>query len=253
MKRIDIETYQELERLRQLGRQRRERDAARQRQREERRKIEAAAERNADDDFRDLMTLTAAAEYQRLQARIDAYETATVAALLENEEAREAAHIELRALLDRAAVLPDGRRVFRTEDGRQVFDERGNEVDREELDPNSIPDHVPRWEVYVDQLDRIGQLEKERRDILEYQARLDEARDRRDEGDLTQDDLDDMAADLERDMPAAVRKELGETAPGVEAGFGPGRPSSPHVAPVATNQPRRDPEGPLPGGSVGGS
>lgn len=183
---------------------------------EQRRRQEADG--NAGDEaFALAGALVLTAQAEDLRTRIDHYDAATVAALQENEQHLRAAQVRLEALLDRAFVLPDGRRVFRTEDGTQVFDEHGNEVTRDDLDPAEIPDHYPSWETYETQLEEARRLEEERQDLLDYQQRLDEARDRLDEGGLSEEDIEEIESDLSDRMPAAVRDELRDSDPAQEA------------------------------------
>lgn len=44
--------------------------------------------------------------------KLETYDAATIEALMENERALERVQEELRVMLDKAYVLPDGRRVF---------------------------------------------------------------------------------------------------------------------------------------------
>ena len=53
--------------------------------------------------------------------KLDTYETATVEALIANEKAMELVQARLDDLLDRAHVVEDGRRVFKTRDGEHRF------------------------------------------------------------------------------------------------------------------------------------
>lgn len=87
--------------------------------------------------------------------RIEAFETqltefdiAVVKALMQNQEAMDAVLARIELLLARAHVLPDGRRVFRTEDGTQVFDEFGELVSPEIIEPDEISATAPTWEEF---------------------------------------------------------------------------------------------------------
>lgn len=63
---------------------------------------------------------------------------------MENQVFLDAVRERLDVVLSRAHVLEDGRRVFKTEDGSQVFDEHGAEVDAEVHDPGVVDSAVPR-------------------------------------------------------------------------------------------------------------
>ena len=88
-------------------------------------------------------TLASEIQIREFKVKVDAYDSATVTALMENQELLDAVNKRLEAMLARAHVLEDGRRVFRTEDGTQVFDEHGLEVTAEEINPDSILPDAP--------------------------------------------------------------------------------------------------------------
>ena len=190
-----------------LARERRQHDLEHVKRREKHRKEEA--EREGDEDVLAFAALAfQAAEIERLRTRITEYDAATVEALQRNTEELAAAEARVQAMLDNAFALPDGRRVFRTENGQQVFDEFGDKVSEDKLDPDVIPEHRTSWEDYEEAVEEGERVRDERQDLIDYQERLDDARDRLDEGGLTEDELDDIAADLEASMPSAVREEL---------------------------------------------
>ena len=54
-------------------------------------------------------------------------------------------------------------------------------------------------------VEREAKLNEERTELQEYQKKLDDARTRVKEGDLTESELDRMDKDLEKSMPKAVR------------------------------------------------
>lgn len=60
--------------------------------------------------------------------KLDRYDTATVQALMDNERDVLAVREKIDAMMLKAHVLPDGRRVFKTEDGTRVFDEFGAQL-----------------------------------------------------------------------------------------------------------------------------
>ena len=164
-------------------------------------------------DLGDLaVVMVSQAQVRELRLQIDRYDTATVNALYENEQALLNARKRLDEILSDAYVLPDGRRVFKTEDGMQVFDENGNEVDPSVVEPDQIEDWRPRWEAYDDASEEVERLEQERSDLVGYQDRLDAARERLEAGDMTQDEYDRLQQELTDAMPEAVRRQIPELA-----------------------------------------
>jgi len=150
---------------------------------------------------------------REFEARLDSYDEATVVALMENSEALEAVRQRLDDFLTRAFVMDDGRRVFLTEDRVQAFDEFGAEVTRDELDFDLVPDGLPTWEEVEPDILLEQQLTVEREEILEYQAKLDEAREASSDGEMTIEEMDEFDAELEALMPKSVKAQI----PGMDA------------------------------------
>ncbi|MGE0283423.1 MAG: hypothetical protein AB7P20_22780 [Rhizobiaceae bacterium] len=187
----------------ELLRRQREQDRRRERQ------VDDATDETAE--FMDAaMLMISAADAETFRLELDRYDTATVVALQENREALEQVQARMDRLLAKAYVLPDGRRIFKTEDGERVFDEFGAELGRDEIDPSMIEDARPRWETYEPELEQFRALERERAEILDYQEKLDEARQRLDDGDLTRKEYDALRDDLKTNMPAKVRAQIPE-------------------------------------------
>ena len=80
---------------------------------------------------------------------------------------------------ERAHKLDDGRRVFKANDGNHIFDEHGAQVPPEILPPSSVADHRPRWETFKAAMDEKQALQQERKQIMEFQKKLDAAREAR--------------------------------------------------------------------------
>ena len=193
-----------------------EADKRRQRQfiqkQDERQKREEQLER-AEEDFSALAgaVTTAMASSERIEAfeaELTTYDTAVVEALMENDQQMAVVQERLDALLERAYVMEDGRRVFRTEDGTQVFDEFGVEVPSSELDPALIPEHAPTWEQARPDVEAKNALLEERAQLLDYQRQLDEAREAVADGEISEADLTELETNLRETMPDAVRAQL---------------------------------------------
>lgn len=177
------------------------------------------------EDLADLgMMMVSASEVAIFRAQLDTYDTATVIALQDNARALEEAQQRLDSILLRAHVLPDGRRVFKSEDGTRVFDEFGSRVDASTITPDAIMDHHPTWETYQHDLEAIKRLQIERNTLVEYQGKLDDARDRLNSGDMTRAEYTQLRDELEISMPDAVRRHV----PGMEesASAAPDAPSA---------------------------
>jgi len=149
-------------------------------------------------------TLVMEEQRQAFEIRLARLEVATAEALLANEVELAEAQAAFDALMAQAFVLPDGRRVFKTRDGRRVFDETGQPVAADVIRPEAIPDSLPRWETRIEGLERRDALERERRELREYQGKLDKARERLDDGSMTAADLDALDKELQAAAPASV-------------------------------------------------
>lgn len=169
-------------------------------------------EEKLDDDFAAFaseVVMATEIQMREFETRLNTYDEATVAALMENQEALDAVRERLEGLLARAYVMEDGRRVFKTEDGAQVFDEFGEELSREEIDPDMIGSQYPTWEAFKVEKSLEGQLSQEQEALFEYQTKLDEARAEVSDGEVSEADLDELDAELEALMPASVREHAG--------------------------------------------
>lgn len=199
----------------------------------ERRERRAEDREQAEEDFGDLaaITMLTSTEVATFRAELDTYETATVVALQENEQRLESAQKRLDELLMRAYVLPDGRRVFKTQDGTRVFDETGAEVSPSVVAPDQIGDQHPRWEEYNPRRAEVNRLEAERQAILQYQLRLDEARERLNSGNMTREEYDRLRGELRTEMPEAVRRHV----PGMEDERDPALASEAEPKPVTAS------------------
>ncbi|MEM8625378.1 MAG: hypothetical protein AAGG47_17900 [Pseudomonadota bacterium] len=178
----------------------------------------AKSEREAKPDAIELLQLAiltgaTKGEIEKLAGRLNAHQAAVIEALQENREELDQAEEDLGRMLEEAHVLLDGRRVFRTKDGRQVFDEHGALVAPEELDPRDVDPSRPSWEDYRSGRDRQEALRAEQRDLLEYQCRLDEAEERLQRGEPSREELDELDDLLHTSAPEAVRERLPESEP----------------------------------------
>lgn len=104
------------------------------------RETERVNEQKREREFYEAMTGLLASDRQitAFRVKLDRYDEKTVEALMENRVALEEVQKRLDDMLGKAHVLPDGRRVFKTQDGTRVFDETGLELKADVIDPNAI-------------------------------------------------------------------------------------------------------------------
>lgn len=145
--------------------------------------------------------------------KLDRYDTATVQALMDNERDILNVREKIDGMLLKAHVLPDGRRAFKTEDGTRIFDESGVEIKADEITPDAIDNAKPRWEAFSAARDEEKRLVQERKDLGDYQEKLDRARERTKDPKLSEDELSALDKEIGNAMPERVRKLTGEQKP----------------------------------------
>lgn len=108
---LALRSYRE-EFTRRAERQREElrRDIDHMRREEKKRdEREARDEANSDLDALALTVLASPPEIAAFSVTLDSYDTATIEALMDNDEALKLVREELRIMMDKAYMLPDGR------------------------------------------------------------------------------------------------------------------------------------------------
>lgn len=151
------------------------------------------------------------------QAQLDRDDAATVEFLTQNGEALARKRKLIREILDQAHQLPDGRRVFKTEDGQSVFDEHGTQIGADVLAPDMIDDQKIRWERFKAERRDEQKMAADQDSAHNLQGKLDDARVRLKRGDITEADVTAMKADLAATAPEPLRKKLSFAQPEPDA------------------------------------
>lgn len=151
-----------------------------------------------------------AALYKKTEGLLDRAEKATDNAidqamqdLLQREEA-------LNELLDNANRLPDGTRVFRSEDG-SVFNEHGQPIDAEDAQSIVWKDGAPTYEDLMQQKQKMDEVRKRIEDLQHYQIDvLGRARDRmNDQHDpITPEEMEQIQDDIINKADAYVQNVI---------------------------------------------
>jgi hypothetical protein len=184
------------------------------------------------DELAAVAVLASESDITEFRARLDAMDTANTEALIENERLRRIVQARIDQMLEDAYVLPDGRRVFKMKDGR-VIDEHGAELGADEIDPDLIEDWRPIGEDYILALEDKNELDLEHQQRLDFQERIDEAREQIEGNDVTKQDIADIETELEASMPRAAGRTPGNEAlalPDASRAFE--RASNPASAPI---------------------
>jgi len=175
-------------------------------------KLEAEAE-DALSDFASAVILAQPEQIFEFNQKLDRYDEATVKALMENTEALERIEKQIQEQLKHAHVMEDGRKIFKSADGTWAVDQNGHKLDPQKDDLDLIPQTVVTAEDFLQTNDELKRLQKEHQEILDYQEKLDHARDRADKDNFSQDELDTLEQELETSMPQAVQEQLPDYKP----------------------------------------
>jgi hypothetical protein len=151
-----------------------------------------------------MVVMATEAELTEFSQALVVYETATYEALIENESELDKTRLRLDEIYQKAYVLPDGRRLFESEDGLHVFDEHGLELGASDITPEEIEDWRPRAEVWRAEVDTVNGLLEERQQIINFQDAVRDARQRVEDGDRTKQELEDLKASLAEQIPDRV-------------------------------------------------
>lgn len=179
-------------------------------QKERREDEEKRLEEQDFETFMQTVVLATEPQIAAFTVKLDRYDAATVDALMQNEQELGDVRERIGSMLARAHQLPDGRRVFKSLDGKHVFDENGNEVSSNVIRPEEIDDGRKRFEPYWEERQREKVLVQERDDLHDFQRKLDAARDALDRPDLTEDELDALEKDIDDATPQRVRALAGD-------------------------------------------
>ena len=147
-------------------------------------------------------------QIEAFNIKLDQYDEATVKALMENQIALDSIQATIELMLNDAYSMEDGRRVFKTENGEQVFDEFGNSVTAEELDFGLIPENAPTWEEWQGALQTKNDLTVQRTEIMEFQEKVDETREKVRTGQFTSDEIDSFENELNSEAPPSVKAQM---------------------------------------------
>lgn len=169
---------------------------------------EDKAEQGASAEDAIVAVLATEVEIAEFEITLDHYDAATYDALIENGRLLDIVRQEREAMFEKAFELPDGRRVFETEDGLHVFDEHGSELDAAEISPDDIEDWRPKWEQVLESRRAEQALLDDREQIGAYQTELDVARQRLEDGDVTEAELKALERKLAEEMPDSVCAQL---------------------------------------------
>jgi hypothetical protein len=151
------------------------------------------------------------AEFQR---KLDMLERASYEALIENEERLAAARDELDRIREQAmeVTMPDGTAAKVYRDGDKVRDDDGTEVSPEIIRPDDISPGRPDWQQRRAIGNEIDDLARQRRDIIEFRERLDQAREKSSGDQIVEEELSVLEKEL-GDMPEPVTRHLPSDSP----------------------------------------
>lgn len=182
------------------------------------------AEKEKDERrFNVLMLLLQDPHYARIYhhavATVTAAEEATDKARRKLEQESEFAEKRRRELLDKAAQLPDGTKIFQSlRDGR-IYSEYGEDVTHRKDSITGLHHNSPSWEDYQHVKKATEEIKKQQQEVETYQREvLDPIKDRLGdtENPATQDELEKIITTVNAKMSPAIKaqhKELNNAGP----------------------------------------
>ena len=152
--------------------------------------------------------------YERVTGRLEETEVAVIRALATVRDRIAETRLALDDMLNRAAELPDGTKVFRTRDGTRAYTEDGELLTPEQMAGIQWRDDAPSWEDFTETRDAHEAAVEAEQNILDYQEQvLDPARERIDSGDVpSREELEEIEERMETEMPDELRAYLGDDA-----------------------------------------
>lgn len=137
-------------------------------------------------------------------------ERRTEAAMARALETLEQTGRELADALDKANVLPDGRKVFRDPATGNVYDQNGNAVTGDDLDAVVWRDDAPTWEEYRDKRRADADANEHVNAVRRFQERLGGYRNRMEDRDNppTRDELKRVHDGIMESAPPEIVQKL---------------------------------------------
>lgn len=163
----------------------------------------AVAARQSKDRYAWTEFISLQMRLEHIRDRMNELDRASLQAYRLAERKAQEAQDSLDDIQRRATVDEQGRRIYRTEDGQRAFYENGQQLTAAEKDKAKWREGSPSWEQHQDASKRAEEAIRERDAIKEYREMLEKNRDRT-------DDLDGLEKDLEN-MPQGVRDQLEKT------------------------------------------
>ncbi len=175
--------------------------------------LHAQTEENNNSDL--ALNLVVQSLEADLQARMEALresvalaDAASYEALMEARERFEQAQQEMKTLQNNAHVLPDGRRVYLSEDGSYAIDEDENRLTEDEMAQVEWEAGHTTAEQYREGRNKLDGARQEVDKIQGYRDRLEAAREKLENGEgLSEEELDGLEDDI-TSMPDAVRDKF---------------------------------------------
>lgn len=173
-------------------------------------------------------------QLQGFEVRLDEYDESIVAALMDNQILLDEigqrlmdVEADLAPLFDDPHannVMDDGRRVFLTADRSQAYDEIGQEIGSEEYDYDLFGADAAPVDPYIGHLKLRGELIQSRtealearQNIYEFEESVADARLESTSGEMTQDRLEELSAELDDLMPPEIGIHMSGYEPPAEA------------------------------------
>ena len=139
-----------------------------------------------------------AALYKKVTEKLDKAQQAVNSALIYVNQRLEASDRKLQLLRDNAAQLPDGTKVFQSNNG-SIITEHGKRLSDEKAKNIVFPKNAPQWETYKSEKENHDALFRDKKKLIDYQTDvLDDINRRMKDKDnpLSKEELEDLNNDF---------------------------------------------------------
>ena len=165
------------------------------------------------DNWAELVATVSQQQLDDFRVELEAYQAATTEELLYLREQLDRLESERQELLDKAYVLPDGRRVFKSEDGTKVYFEDGTEVDPSIVQHHQIGEEHTYWQPYHRKTMQVDIVKQHFDATLSYQHKTDALEQRLERGEITEGEYGEMRETLVGQAPKRVSARVNGQAP----------------------------------------
>lgn len=179
-------------------------------QQHDQRRRELKKEKAEQDESFDSVLAVALASPENVQAfhnKLNDFEQQAVERILTLQTRLDELMVKRQDMLNEAHVLPDGRRVFKSEDGKSVTDEFGEDVGSDIIRADEIDDSRPRSNGFFENKYAIDETKNSLDEAITFQEKIEDLRERSNTGELSKEELKALEQEFEDITPESFKPD----------------------------------------------